>query len=147
MRTALLSVLVLAVAGSAGARENGKAHKTQGGCVIDRIEIKVAIRRATGLYHLTAVYRARDGRALTQTICPDQNQPSWSLGPTVATATVIDRFGYEALAGFYPGTATVRVVTTQGHFVGAPDPVLPQVVLTAERSFEVVGPYLAGPPR
>lgn len=120
---------------SVGVAQAGERHEERGGCVIARIEVQARRQVVTGLYHLTAVYRAQDGRELSQQACPDQNQPSWgniSWGPE---DRVLDRFGFELLVRFQPGPVAFTVSTTQGHFVGAPDPVKPFVVILAQRSF------------
>jgi hypothetical protein len=131
----LLVVLALLVV-PAAAEEGRELHQAEHhGCRIARIETRVRRQVETGLYHLTAIYRAADGRQLTQEACPDQNQPSWGNIAWTPEDRVVDRFGYEVLVRFQPGPVHFTVSTTQGHFVGAPDPVLPTVVIYTERDF------------
>jgi hypothetical protein len=137
MKSMLLVVALLTLPAAAEERHEALPVERHG-CRIARLEVQVHRRQETGLYHLTAVYLGPDGRRLTQESCPDQNQPSWSIGPTfswTAEDRVLDRFGYEWLVRLEPGPVTVTVTTTQGHFVGAPDPVLPSVVIRGERAF------------
>ena len=109
-------------------------------CVIERIDVGVHRRESSGLYHLEVRYRAKDGSVLTQERCPDQTQPSWSFSVPItwdraAGDTVLDHFGYDWLIALPPGPITVQIATSQGHFVGAPDPVLPTRTIVGSRTF------------
>jgi hypothetical protein len=137
-------VSVLCLAGRVGAQDSDRGARLDGldrhhDCRIARLEVRVRRQVETGLYHLSALYLAADGRRLTQEACPDQQQPSWSISrPFVWDSTVdhaMDHFGYEELVRLDPGSVTVSITTEQGHFIGAPDPVLPRVVIRGERTF------------
>lgn len=134
MKSMLLALVLIALPAAAEDRREGP-HPEHHGCRIARLEVQVRRQAVSGLYHLTAVYLAADGRALTQETCPDQNQPSWGNIAWGPEDRVLDRFGFEVLVRFAPGPVRFTVSTTQGHFVGAPDPVNPFVVLYTERTF------------
>jgi site-specific recombinase XerD len=135
-------VLLLAMAGPSVAGDWTIARTGHHDCRIATIEVRARRQIETGLYHLTAIYRARDGHALTTgENCPDQSNPSWSIGNGFAWADspdnrALDLFGFDMLVRLNPGQTRVMVATTQRDVSGdRTHPTFPYVIVRGERAF------------